>query len=138
MGSELVLEPSLALQSLWIGDTTVLNSSADLSWKGFLFERQRAAPENRISETSRCNMVAVVYSPVMRGEHVRGPRTPQSLIRNWNQSVPATYIYVIDFKTQPPTPFTRGMNSKDLYGGAEFVFSRPASQDRAPDRPCSA
>ena len=36
MGSELVLEPSLAQQSLWIGDTTVLNSSADLPWKGFL------------------------------------------------------------------------------------------------------
>ena len=93
MGSELVLEPSLAQQSLWIGDTTVLNSSADLSWKGFLFEGQRAAPESRISETSRCNMIAVVYSPVMRGEHVRGPSN--SSVRNTKlESERARYIYL--------------------------------------------
>jgi hypothetical protein len=42
-------------------------------------------------------------------------RAPQSVIRHWNQSVPAIHIHVIDFKTRPPTAFTRGMNSKDLY-----------------------
>jgi len=63
------LNASAALSTLCIGDSSVIRSSADFSWNGFLLERQLAAANMRINDHADQNMLALVCSPVMRGEH---------------------------------------------------------------------
>ena len=63
------LNASAALSTLCIGESSVIRSSAELSWSGFLLERQLAGANMRINDHADQNMVALVSSQVMRGEH---------------------------------------------------------------------
>jgi AraC family transcriptional regulator len=63
------LNASAALSTLCIGESSVIRSSADLSWSGFLLERQLAGVNMRINDHANQNMLALVTSQVMRGEH---------------------------------------------------------------------
>jgi AraC family transcriptional regulator len=63
------LNASAALSTLCIGESSVIRSSADLSSSGFLLERQLANANMRINDHADQNMLALVCSPVMRGEH---------------------------------------------------------------------
>jgi AraC family transcriptional regulator len=63
------LNASPALTTLCIGESSVIRSSADLSWSGFLLERQLAGANMRINDHADQNMLALVSSQVMRGEH---------------------------------------------------------------------
>ena len=63
------LNVSAALSTLCVGESSIIRSSADLSWKGFLLERQSAGANMRIGDHADQNMLALVTSPVMRGEH---------------------------------------------------------------------
>jgi AraC family transcriptional regulator len=63
------LNASAALSTLCIGESTVLQSSAEFAWNGFLLERQIAGSNMRINDHSDQNMLALVCSQVMRGEH---------------------------------------------------------------------
>jgi AraC-like DNA-binding protein len=63
------LNASAALSTLCIGESSVIRSSADLSWSGFLLERQLANANMRINDHADQNMLALVSSQVMRGEH---------------------------------------------------------------------
>jgi AraC family transcriptional regulator len=64
------MSPSPALSSLCIGRSTVVKSSAELAWRGFLLERQLATSDMRIGDRAEQSMLAMVCSPLMRGEHV--------------------------------------------------------------------
>jgi hypothetical protein len=63
------LNASAALSTLCSGESSVIRSSGDLSWNGFLMERQVAGANMRINDYSEQNMPALVCSPVMLGEH---------------------------------------------------------------------
>jgi AraC family transcriptional regulator len=63
------LNASAALSTLCIGESSVVRSSAGFSWDGFLLERQLAQADMRINDHSGQNMMALVTSPTMRGEH---------------------------------------------------------------------
>jgi AraC family transcriptional regulator len=63
------LNASAALSTLCMGESSVIRSSADLSWSGFLLERQLSPVDMRINDHADQNMLALVCSPVMRGEH---------------------------------------------------------------------
>ena len=63
------LDASAALSTLCIGESSVVQSSAGLSWNGFLLERQLAQVNMRINDHADQNMLALVCSPTMRGEH---------------------------------------------------------------------
>jgi AraC family transcriptional regulator len=63
------LNASAALSTLCIGESSVIRSSANLSWSGFLLERQLASANMRINDHADQNMLALVCSQVMRGEH---------------------------------------------------------------------
>lgn len=63
------LNASAALSTLCIGESSVIRSSAKLSWNGFLWERQLAYVDMRINDHADHNMLALVSSSVMRGEH---------------------------------------------------------------------
>ncbi len=63
------LNASAALSTLCIGESSVIRSSAELAWSGFLLERQLAGANMRINDHADQNMLALVSSQVMRGEH---------------------------------------------------------------------
>ena len=63
------LNASVALSTLCTGDSSVVQSSAELAWSGFLLERQLAGANMRINDHADQNMLALVRSQVMRGEH---------------------------------------------------------------------
>lgn len=63
------LNASAALSILCIGESSIIRSSADFSWSGFLLERQLAGANMRINDHADHNMLALVSSPMMRGEH---------------------------------------------------------------------
>ena len=63
------LNASAALSTLCIGESSVVRSSAELAWRGFLLERQLAGANLRINDHADQHMLALVSSPVMRGEH---------------------------------------------------------------------
>src|ERR1700678_3585601 len=69
------LNASAALSTLCSGESSVIQSSAELAWSGFLLERQLAAPNMRINDHTDQNMLALVCSQVMRGEHRTKSRT---------------------------------------------------------------
>src|ERR1700733_1700616 len=69
LGAEMNLNPSEALSTLCTGASSVVRSSAELAWSGFLLERQLAGANMRINDHADQNMVALVSSQVMRGEH---------------------------------------------------------------------
>lgn len=78
--------PSAALSTLCIGESSVIRSSADLSWIGFLLERQLAGANMRINDHGNQNMLALVCSQVMRGE--RRTNQEQLLYEKWVDSLP--------------------------------------------------
>jgi AraC family transcriptional regulator len=61
--------PSPTLSSICIGPSTVVESSVRLSWDGFLLEKQVASPEMLIGNHTDRDLLAMVCSPVMKGEH---------------------------------------------------------------------
>jgi AraC family transcriptional regulator len=63
------LNASAALSTLCTGESSVVRSSADFSWNGFIMERQLAGANMRINDHADHNMLALVSSQVMRGEH---------------------------------------------------------------------
>lgn len=63
------LNASAALSTLCIGESSVVRSSAEYAWNGFLLERQLAGANMRINDHADQNMLALVTSQVMRGEH---------------------------------------------------------------------
>lgn len=63
------LNASAALSTLCIGESSIIRSSADLSWNGFVLERQLAGANMRINDHAEQDMLALVCSPLMRGEH---------------------------------------------------------------------
>lgn len=63
------LSASAALSTLCSGESSVIRSSADFSWNGFLLERQLAGANMRINDHADHNMLALVSSQLMRGEH---------------------------------------------------------------------
>lgn len=63
------LNASAALSTLCSGESSVIRSSADFSWNGFLLERQLAGANMRINDHADHNMLALVSSQLMRGEH---------------------------------------------------------------------
>jgi AraC family transcriptional regulator len=67
--AEMNLQASAALSTLCTGDSSVIGSSAELSWNGFLLERQLAGANMRINDHADQHMLALVNSQVMRGEH---------------------------------------------------------------------
>ena len=67
--NDMDLTPSAALSTLCIGQSMIVKSSADFAWKGFLLERQVAGADMRISDRADRDMLAMVCSPIMRGEH---------------------------------------------------------------------
>lgn len=63
------LNASAALSTLCIGESSIIRSSVDLSWNGFVLERQLAGANMRINDHAEQDMLALVCSPLMRGEH---------------------------------------------------------------------
>jgi hypothetical protein len=63
------LNASVALSTLCTGASSVVRSSAELAWSGFLLERQLAGANMRINDHADQNMLAFISSQVMRGEH---------------------------------------------------------------------
>lgn len=63
------MNTSAALSTLCIGESSVVRSSAEFAWSGFLLERQLAGANMRINDHADQNMLALVCSQVMRGEH---------------------------------------------------------------------
>jgi AraC family transcriptional regulator len=61
--------PSPTLSGICIGPSTVVESSVRLSWVGFLLERQIASPEMLVGNHADRHLLAMVCSPVMKGEH---------------------------------------------------------------------
>jgi hypothetical protein len=53
------LNASAALSTLCIGESSVIRSSAALSWSGFLLERQLANANMRINDHADENMLAL-------------------------------------------------------------------------------
>lgn len=63
------LQPSPGLSALCTGESSIIRSSADLAWNGFLLERQLAGANMRINDHANQSILALVSSPLMRGEH---------------------------------------------------------------------
>lgn len=63
------LNASPALSALCTGESSIVRSSANLAWNGFLLERQLAGANMRINDHANQNILALVSSPLMRGEH---------------------------------------------------------------------
>jgi hypothetical protein len=62
-------KPSPTLSGICIGPSTVVASSVQLSWDGFLLERQIASSEMLIGNDADRDLLAMLCSPVMKGEH---------------------------------------------------------------------
>ena len=63
------LNASPALSALCTGEFSIIRSSSDFAWSGFLLERQLAGVNMRINDQAHQNILALVGSPLMRGEH---------------------------------------------------------------------
>jgi AraC family transcriptional regulator len=68
-GQGKIYKPSPTLSGICIGPSTVVESSVQLSWDGFLLERQIARPEMLVGNHADRDLLAMVCSPVMKGEH---------------------------------------------------------------------
>jgi AraC family transcriptional regulator len=62
-------KPSSTISGICMGPSTVVESSVQLLWGGFLLERQIASPEMLIGNHADRDLLAMVRSPVMKGEH---------------------------------------------------------------------
>jgi AraC family transcriptional regulator len=54
------------------GSSTILSSSANFSWNGFLVLRQAVATEGRIGELAERDTLSMICSPLVRGEYIKG------------------------------------------------------------------
>jgi AraC family transcriptional regulator len=62
------LDASPALSVLCTGEFSIIRSSIDFAWSGFRLERQLASVGMRLNDHSDQNILALVSSPIMRGE----------------------------------------------------------------------
>jgi AraC family transcriptional regulator len=62
------LDASPALSVLCTGEFSIIRSSIGFAWSGFRMERQLASAGMRLNDHSDQNVLALVCSPIMRGE----------------------------------------------------------------------